>query len=253
MIVRTARKKNYTVIDNRILEDSRLSFKARGLLCYLLSRPDNWQVNDAHLSTIGPDGEAATRSALKELEETAYLLRIKRKGERGRFEWDTYVYDEPQKSAPPQDDFPPMENPPMEPPQDGFPPVDCPPMENPRVENRTLISTNRISTEKQLLPQKRVNGGSKAEKAKEIGAVHRCWQDNMPGTITPIIGEKINDLIDDYGAEAVIRAIGVAVNAEARSMRFVEGVLRKEKTGTVSMNGNHQNKTLTVQRMEGDE
>lgn len=254
MIIRTARKKNFTIIDNRILEDDRLSFKAKGILCYLLSRPDDWQVNDSHLSSIGIDGEASTRSALKEIEDAGYLVRIRRKGERGRFEWDTYVYDEPQQSVSPQDDYPPMENPPMERPQDDYPPVDRPPMENPRVDNRTLINTDVIKTDKQLLPpQKRSNGSGDAAKKKERGAVHRCWQENMSGTMTPIIAEQIDDLIDDHGAQAIIHAITVAVNADARTMRFIKGVLTKEKTRASPANGNGNGKHTTVQRMEGEE
>ena len=41
MIVRSARPERYTVLDNDILRNHALSFKARGILGYLLSQPDN--------------------------------------------------------------------------------------------------------------------------------------------------------------------------------------------------------------------
>lgn len=246
MIIRTARKQRFTIIDNRILENDGLSFKAKGLLSYLLSRPDDWQVNDAHLSTIGPDGEAAVRSALKELEVAGYLVRVRSQGERGRFEWTSYLYDEPQKKASPQVDSPRVENPPMESPRDGYPP-----MENPRVDNRTLINTEVIKTEKQLQPQQPPR--SKKANPKERGAVHKCWQQNIPGTMTPIIAEQLDDLIDDFGADSLIRAITVAVNANIRTMRYVKGVLEKEQNGTQPAGNGGSKKNVTVQRVEGEE
>lgn len=257
MIIRTARKKNFTVIDNRILEDDRLSFKAKGILCYLLSRPDDWQVNDAHLSTIGIDGEASTRSALKEIEDAGYLVRIRHKGQRGRFEWTTYVFDEPQ----PRDGFPPMETPPMvtpvDDPQDGFPPVDRPPMENPRVDNRTVINTIETKTEKQpLLPPEEPADGNDVDagKKKQRGAVHKCWQENMPGMMTPIIADELNELIDSYGPTSVIHAVGVAVKADIRNMRYVAGILQRENArASPSGNGHHDGKPLSVERMEGED
>ena len=43
-IIRAKRDRNFTVIDNCVFADKQLSFAAIGLLCYLLSKPDNWLV-----------------------------------------------------------------------------------------------------------------------------------------------------------------------------------------------------------------
>ena len=51
-IIRSNRKTNYTVIDNRVFADHRLSFAAMGLLGYLLSKPDNWTISTAQLVTV---------------------------------------------------------------------------------------------------------------------------------------------------------------------------------------------------------
>ena len=45
----------FTIIDRRALEDSRLSFEARGLLAYLMCKRDDWTV---HLSDISREGGA---------------------------------------------------------------------------------------------------------------------------------------------------------------------------------------------------
>ena len=64
--------KNFVVINKNFLEDKRISFKAKGILTYLLSKPDNWQVMTSELIEASSDGEAAVRSALKELEKYGY-------------------------------------------------------------------------------------------------------------------------------------------------------------------------------------
>ncbi|MBN1423811.1 hypothetical protein JXA88_04575 [Candidatus Fermentibacteria bacterium] len=64
----------YVMIDRRVAEDPTLSWKAKGLMSYLLSRPDDWQIRVADLVKRSPDGETAVRSGLRELEQRGYLV-----------------------------------------------------------------------------------------------------------------------------------------------------------------------------------
>lgn len=64
----------YTVLDNVIIRDSRLSWKARGILVYLLSQPDGWESDSVQLAAMAKDGRDATRTGLAELRETGYLM-----------------------------------------------------------------------------------------------------------------------------------------------------------------------------------
>ena len=74
--IRVQHSKDYTVISNSAIRDSRLSFKARGLHHLLLSYPDGWQINTDHLSgQSDKDGKTSVLSALKELEQLGYLTR----------------------------------------------------------------------------------------------------------------------------------------------------------------------------------
>jgi hypothetical protein len=73
------------VIDNRILEDERLSFDARGLIAFLLSKPDKWNVNVAHLEGQSSAGRSKVRRILRELADAGYLEYRKARGEGGRF------------------------------------------------------------------------------------------------------------------------------------------------------------------------
>lgn len=87
MIIRTPEREYYVVMDNRVLEDHRLSWKARGVIAYLLSKPDGWEVMTAELINSGPDGRQSVESALSELEHIGYLIRHHQvRGEKGHFD-----------------------------------------------------------------------------------------------------------------------------------------------------------------------
>ena len=96
MIIRAPRPKaNYTVISNELIRDTRLGWRARGLLVYLLSMPDNWRTTTAHLAAQGPDGIHAVRSAMSELEQYGFIRRVKQQDATGRWRTSTLVYDQP--------------------------------------------------------------------------------------------------------------------------------------------------------------
>lgn len=96
MIVRSPRPEtNWTVIQNTVLRHPQLTFKARGLLAYLLSLPDNWSISAERLAQGGPDGRDSIRSALSELEKAGYLRRERRQNSRGQWCTQSIIYDTP--------------------------------------------------------------------------------------------------------------------------------------------------------------
>ena len=52
---------NYTVMSNHHLQDKRLSLKAKGLLSYMLSLPDDWDYSLKGLTTGCRDGMHTSR------------------------------------------------------------------------------------------------------------------------------------------------------------------------------------------------
>lgn len=123
----------------------------------------------------------------------------------------------------------------------------------PRVGNDVSTNNTYLNNTQLPIPPQSENGSGSGVTKKERGAVHKCWQENMSGTMTPIIGEEINELIDEYGPNALIHAITVAVNANARTMRYVKGVLAKDTARASPSNGNGKPAPVTVQRMEGED
>lgn len=96
MIVRVAsRVRGFTQVDNRTLRDDRLSFKARGILAFLLSHPDETVVNADDLVGAGPDGRDSIRSAFGELEHAGYLTREKHQGVDGRWRTELTAHERP--------------------------------------------------------------------------------------------------------------------------------------------------------------
>lgn len=96
MIRRSPRPTNhYTVIRNDVIRDSRLSFRARGLLIAILSRPDNWTVRSSQLAAETTEGRDAIRTALNELQNCGYLKMERVRLENGQFTTIQVVYDAP--------------------------------------------------------------------------------------------------------------------------------------------------------------
>jgi len=91
------REKPYVIIEKTILQDKNLSWKARGILAYLLSLPENWTLYVKELLAHSEmDGEKATRTGLNELIEFGYIHRRAARREDGKFRGQEYlVYEDP--------------------------------------------------------------------------------------------------------------------------------------------------------------
>ncbi len=82
-LLRKEHKENYTCISNYVFR-SGLSLKARGMLCTMLSLPDDWEFSENGLQAILADGQTSIRSAIKELEGAGFLSRTRERDESGR-------------------------------------------------------------------------------------------------------------------------------------------------------------------------
>jgi biotin operon repressor len=100
-IIRSPRlESNFSVISNSVIRDNRLSYRARGVLLEILSRPDNWRVSGDSLARSGKEGRDAILTALKELRDCGYIRMVKIRKDDGTFETTNYVYDSPQDVVP---------------------------------------------------------------------------------------------------------------------------------------------------------
>jgi hypothetical protein len=129
----TIRKKKttrYYAIDLRIIEEiTTISWKAKGIWMYLISRPDGWRLNMADLIARSNDGEAAVRAGVKELISVGLVEVTKVRDEKGVFIGSDWIVSE---EMPEQNASARTSNP-----QPSYPNVENPHVDNPNVENRT--------------------------------------------------------------------------------------------------------------------
>jgi len=101
-VIRIAKRTSYTVIARTALQDNRLSFAARGLLAYLLSKPDDWSVQIADIQRAGDIGRDKAYALLGELRKAGYVVGRQRYRLPGG-QWGYtpyYVFEEPQSPLP---------------------------------------------------------------------------------------------------------------------------------------------------------
>jgi len=95
MIYKAKKITNYVQINNEMLKDPKLSAKAKGLLCYILSLPDDWVIRKVELSKHFTDGKDSINSGFNELIKTGYVISAGRiRSEKGQlFDYEYLVYE----------------------------------------------------------------------------------------------------------------------------------------------------------------
>lgn len=128
----------FTTMLNHHLRNRNLSLKAVGLLSKMLSLPPDWDYSIRGLAMLNRDGIDGIRTAMKELEDEGYVVRVQSRDERGRMSRNKYtVYALPQKEKPSPDE--------------------------PMTEKPTQINTN------QVIPKKRNDSLSKYQSINPDG------------------------------------------------------------------------------------
>lgn len=84
-----------TSIRSDMLQSPLLSWKAKGLLCCLLSFPDGWEYKRDHIISLSADGRTVWENSLKELITRGYVTRYKVRQTDGRFTYDYLISDRP--------------------------------------------------------------------------------------------------------------------------------------------------------------
>ena len=117
MRIKKQYQKGFTTVDNVVLDDTNLSWKAKGLFVYLWSQSDEWDFYESEVVKHSTDKIASLKSGLKELEQQGYLKRQRKRDDKGHLKENEWILS----------DNPMLEN---------------PMLDNPTLENHTLTNTN---------------------------------------------------------------------------------------------------------------
>lgn len=95
-VFKIEKNKNYTIMSNYHLRDKRLSYKAKGMLSFMLSLPDDWDYSINGLVSLSKEGIKAVKNILKELQDNGYLIISKNRNKLGQYEYEYLIYEEPE-------------------------------------------------------------------------------------------------------------------------------------------------------------
>jgi hypothetical protein len=133
-------------------DDNRLSWKAKGILAFLLCCPDNWEINRKEIINHSSDKITSLDSGIKELKEYGYCRVTDIRNSAGKFMGNTYIITE----------LPQQEN----------PNTDNPNMEKPNSENQTLFNIDIIQYIKRHKKEILIMLGAKEKKKSPPSIFH---------------------------------------------------------------------------------
>jgi DnaD/phage-associated family protein len=183
----------YVMINKGFIYDETLSYKAKGILLYIFSRPDDWQIYEKEIVKHAKDSKDSVATGIKELLKAGYMSREKRR-EQGRFNgYDYEVYEVPRRS--------------------GFSDAVNPKTENPKTENPLIL--NKEGT-------KELNNSTPTKEN-----AFRFYGDNF-GMLTPHLSDKLANWLDDFEGEdsILIKAMEIALERNKRNWGYCEAILK---------------------------
>ena len=82
------KESKYTQVSNSFLRDKNISFKAKGLFCYMYSMDEKWNFTMQSIATQQNDGLSSIKSAMDELKEFGYIVYEKHANGKGTYHLD---------------------------------------------------------------------------------------------------------------------------------------------------------------------
>ena len=230
-VIRIEKNKNYTVMSNVHLDDSRLSLRAIGLLSRMLRQPDDWDYSVRGLAAMCKEGRDAVAAVLNELIEVGYVVRRQIHKENGVFGGVEYiVYETPQRVPCPEKADTDMAD-------TETPNTENPPQPN-TIYNQDTIVSNIIT------PYSTPKGGRRRRKKDGPREAPDWKPERFEGfwQFYPAEGRKDKQMaMDEWDklrpSDELIAAIGLALRIQKKSEEWQRGIgipyagryLRKER------------------------
>ncbi|MFF7046698.1 DnaD domain protein [Streptomyces massasporeus] len=163
---------DFVTVHKAFVFDNKLSAKAKGILLYFLSRPDNWQIYTSEVVKHMNDGQKSINSGIQELIKSKYVHRIQKRTDNGIFNGYEYlVYEKPT-------EMPFSEN--------GL-------SANGKTENRKGQTTNNNSTNNDL-----TNNNSTNNVTDETSKSFQYISNNLEIIQSPLKAQQLEEAIKDF-------------------------------------------------------
>ena len=207
MKIKKVYQKRFTTVDNTVLNDTSLSWKAKGLFVYLWSQADEWEFYETEVVKHSTDGIRSMRAGLHELEEKGYLSR-KRERVGNRLKGSIWLLSEtPQK----------LQNVTLQ--NDS--------LQNVNLQNSTLTNTNNNNTN-----NNNNNITTTTTGTTEIGSIYEFWESNV-GSLSPYLYEEIQAIYEDWSEvskqpkEMILESIKMALDKGVRNISYIKTILKR--------------------------
>ncbi len=205
MKVQKQYKKSFTTVDNSVLNDTNLSWKAKGLFVYLWSQADEWDYYETEVVKHSTDGIRSMRSGLHELEESGYLTR-KRERVGNRLKGSIWILsDTPQKIQSVN--------------------VQNVSLQSDSLQDGTLTNTNNNNTNNN-------NITTTTTSPTEVGSIYEFWESNV-GSLSPYLYEEIQAIYEDWSEvskqpkEMILESIKMALDKGVRNISYIKTILKR--------------------------
>ncbi|MBM4525200.1 replication protein [Rhodococcus hoagii] len=213
---------NFTVLSNAVINDARLSFRARGVLMWLLSKPADWRTRSIAIAAQSPrEGRDSIRTAMRELEEFGYLTRERVRDSDGRFRIVQTIHEIPaDSSAAPEPEIPDTGST-----DAGQPGATQRTGSSPRTDTNTPPNPQPKPSPTERAP-KRVGVMTKPSIDERFtGLAAACRERGMAARwdcLKPEQAELIEGLLGTHGVDALARAAGDA-HRSSNPTRYAQG------------------------------
>lgn len=163
---------DFVTVHKAFVFDNKLSAKAKGILLYFLSRPDNWQIYTSEVVKHMNDGQKSINSGIQELIKSKYVHRLQKRTDNGVFNGYEYlVYEKPT-------EMPFSAN--------GL-------SANGKTENRKGQTTNNNSTNNDLTNNKNTNNVT-----DETSKLFQYISNNLEIIQNPLKAQQLEEAIKDF-------------------------------------------------------
>lgn len=91
-MIRLGSKHGFAQVANEVLNDKRLSYKAKGIYAVIMSFPPGWQIQEKFMIDQSREGRDSYLTGLRELKKVGLYVRVMFL-HKGRAQWETIVFD----------------------------------------------------------------------------------------------------------------------------------------------------------------